>query len=153
MKWDGKSVTLAVALQNGSQGLVRHVRQNCYCKTKVIAIIHNFSMQVSVSLARFSKLIYKHTIPIGSQPHNCSHSHSCHMLRLQQAFQMHALMTKHSSPDMTKMGRCILDNPVWLRNLREIIAQLRWIDISRRILGTIYPHYKCQPQEVDFEEK
>ncbi len=66
---------------------------------------------------------------------------------------MHVLMTKHSGLDVTKMGRCILDNPVWLGNLREIVAQLRWIDILRRILGTIYPHYKCRPQKVDFEEK
>jgi len=35
------------------------------------------------------------------------------------------------------MGRSVLDNPVWLRNSRGIVAQPRQIDISRRILGTI----------------
>jgi len=50
------------------------------------------------------------------------------------------------------MGRSILDNPVWLGNSRGIVSQPRQIDISRRILGTIYPHYRYGPQGVDFEE-
>jgi len=62
-------------------------------------------------------------------------------------------MTKCSGPDVSKMGRSVLDNPVWLRNSREIVAQPRQIDILRRILGTIYPHYRYGPQGVDFEEK
>ena len=66
---------------------------------------------------------------------------------------MCALMTKHSSPDVTRTGRYVLDNPVWYGNSEGIVAQLKWIDILRRILGIIYPHYKCGPQEVDSEEK
>ncbi len=47
-----------------------------YIKTKVIATTYNFSVQVSVSLANFSKLIYKHTQSTGSQARSCGRSHS-----------------------------------------------------------------------------
>ena len=47
-----------------------------YIKTKVIATTYNFSVQVPVSLANFSKLIYKHTQSTGSQARSCSRGRS-----------------------------------------------------------------------------
>jgi hypothetical protein len=44
--------------------ILTHERHFLYCKTQVIATTYNFSVQVPVSPANFSKPIFKHTQPL-----------------------------------------------------------------------------------------